>query len=204
MILRKTILAIIMLIAVMTNFTMVEADETTPYVYYGTIQSFIEKINYQLDTRADGKYLNCKLYNPTYTDMTLIGQGFVGEITIATIGGSALPGNLHLLPASTIKFHSTLDNSAIYRIEIKDISRDSKIIEKTSVICGAAILATGVSNDTYKQFSNSFLKWLKSRKSLPAKKTFKLWHPQMGRYIVVKCEIDGNGVLAFKIDGKFS
>ena len=174
MILRKTILAIIMLIAVMTNFTMVEADETTPYVYYGTIQSFIEKINYQLDTRADGKYLNCKLYNPTYKDLTLIGQGFVGEVTISTREGIiGFSNNLPMtgnVPASTIKIHSTLDNSAIYRIEIKDISGDSKVIEKTSVICGAAILATGVSNDTYKQFSNSFLKWLNSRKSLPAKK----------------------------------
>ena len=114
MILRKVILAIVMLIVVMANFTMVEAVESTPYVYYGTIQSFIEKINYQLDTAWNGEYSNCKLYDPKYQDMTLFGGGLVGEVTIATISEREIPGNLHLLPASTIKFYSKLDNSAIY------------------------------------------------------------------------------------------
>ena len=202
MILRKVILAIVMSIAIMANFTTVEAAESTPYVYYGTIQSFIEKINYQLD--RSGEYSNCKLYDPNYQNMQWFGGGYVGEVTIATISDRELPGNLHLWPASTIKFHSTLDDSAIYKIELESISEDAKVNEKTGAIFAAAILATDVPIDTFKQFYDSLLKWANSVKRRPASKTFKLWHPQMGRYIVVKWKIDSNGSYDITIDGQFS
>ena len=204
MILRKAILVIVMFITAMVNFTTVEAVETTPYVYYGTIENFIKKINYQLDTAWGGEYSNCKLYNPTYQNMQWFGGGYVGEVTIATISERELPGNLHLLPASTIKFHSTLDNSAIYKIEINNISGDAKVNEKMGAILAATILATDVPSDTFKQFAESLFKWVNSGKSLPTSKTFKLWHPQMGRYIVVKWKIDSKGSQEIMIDGKFS
>ena len=108
------------------------------------------------------------------------------------------------VPVSTITFHSTSDNSAIYKIEINDVSVDPQIGEKISVIFGATLFSIGVPSDTYKQFDDSWGKWASSRKSLPASKTFKLWHPQMGRYIVVKMKFSGNASLEITIYGKSS
>ena len=64
---------------------------------------------------------------------------------------------------------------------------------KHSTIFVATLYATGLPSLTIQEFVDSFEKFITSVPH-PTSKTFKLWHPQMGRFIVVKWAISKDGV----------
>lgn len=190
MIFRKTVLAFVMLIAVMANFKTVEAaetDETSAYLYYGTIDSFVKNVNLVLDSSEDAK--NYKLYNLQYYKTT--GNLYVGETT--------------LFPGASIKFYSDPNNYAVYYIEINTRNTGKEAINATFSILSGCVLATGMPFDTFKQFRDSVQQWINSIKTVPTYKTFKVWNNQIRRYIVVKLSAPGDqSGLEIQIYSKFS
>ena len=102
--------------------------------------------------------------------------------------------------SSNVQFWCNKNSSAIYQIEFC-FSSDNW--NKHSTIFVATLYATGLPSLTIQEFVDSFEKFITSVPH-PTSKTFKLWHPQMGRFIVVKWAISKDGVVDIKIDGQFS
>ena len=200
MILRKVILAIVMLIAVMANFTTVEAAESIPYICYDSIGSFVNKINSRLAVINERiTYEETGFYLSRVDDKGQYGSQY--EHFYKADIGEPLSTPVVILPTSSnVQFWCNRDSSAIYRIEFC-FSSDNW--NKHSTIFVATLYAPGLPSSTIQEFTGSFDKFITSV-THPTSKTFKLWYPEIGRYIVVKCKVSNYADVMIKIDAKFS
>ena len=184
MILRKAILAIVMLIAVMVNFTLVEAAESVPYICYDSIGSFINKINSRLAVINERiTYEEIGFYLSRVDSKGQYGSQYE-HFYKADIGEPLSTTAVTLPTSSNVQFWRNRDSSAIYQIDF-DFNRDNW--NKHSTIFVAILYATGLPSSTIQEFVVSFDKFIISVIH-PTSKTFKLGIQKLGDILLLNAK----------------
>ena len=184
MILRKAILAIVMLIAVMVNFTLVEAAESVPYICYDSIGSFINKINSRLAVINERiTYEEIGFYLSRVDSKGQYGSQYE-HFYKADIGEPLSTPAVTFPTSSNVQFWRNRDSSAIYQIDF-DFNRDNW--NKHSTIFVAILYATGLPSSTIQEFVVSFDKFIISVIH-PTSKTFKLGIQKLGDILLLNAK----------------
>lgn len=166
--LKKLFLSIFALVLMMSNFSTAEANEDTPYIYYGSVSSFVDKINTILNRNG----INYRL--PSAFDRSSHNQHLIYF--------GAGKGENNNLSSSCIRFDTDYGGNNIHTIKCRVYYESD--YEESQFYIFVALLATGLSQSSMHEFVDELQKYA-SRAHHRSSKTFKIWNSQMGRYIVL-------------------